>query len=117
MASTQRCWDGTHWTAHVAPAAAPVAAQDYGPQTVEHWLVPVGRSGPAIAAGYVGIVAIVFAALGIVGMVVGATAVGLGVWALKLVKQGKHGSGRAIFAIVAGMFGIVVGALTIQWYA
>ena len=56
MAQTQRYWDGAAWTAHIAPLApsAPqqmvAPASDHGPQTPEHWLLPVGRSGAAIAA-------------------------------------------------------------------
>ena len=55
MAQTQRYWDGAAWTAHIAPLApsAPpqmvAPASDHGPQTPEHWLLPVGRSGAAIA--------------------------------------------------------------------
>jgi len=119
MANTQRYWDGLQWTGHVAPLGptVPTSAPEYGPGSVEHWLLPVGRSGASIAAGYVGIVAIVFAALGFVGVVVSAVALGLGIWALVLARRGKGGSGRAIFAIVGGVIGIVCGALTVQWYA
>jgi hypothetical protein len=122
MAQTQRYWDGNQWTQHVAPVAPAVppqpvaAAPDYGPQSVEHWLLPVGRSGAAIAAGYVGIAALVFAGLGWAGIVVGAVALGLGIWAFMLSRRGKHGAGRAIFAMIAGVIGIVVGAMTIHLY-
>lgn len=122
MAQTQRYWDGAAWTAHIAPLApsAPpqmvAPASDHGPQTPEHWLLPVGRSGAAIAAGYVGIAALVMSFLGWAGIIVGAVALGLGVWALMLSRRGKHGAGRAIFAIIAGAIGIVAGALTIHLY-
>jgi len=117
MAQTQRYWDGQQWTSAVAPLNGAQAPTDHGPGSVEHWLIPVGRSGPAIAAGYVGIVALVFAFLGFVGVIVGAASLGLGIWALTLARKGKHGSGRAIFAIVAGVIGIVAGlwSLTSIW--
>jgi hypothetical protein len=73
------------------------------------WLIPVGRSGQAIAAGYVGIVALLFSFLGYLGVIVGLVSLGLGIWALKLAREGKRGSGRAIFAIVAGVIGVIAG--------
>lgn len=123
MAQTQRYWDGAQWTPHIAPLAPalppqalPAAATDHGPQSVEHWLLPVGRSGASIAAGYVGIAALLLCALGWVGIAIGAISLGLGIWAFMLSRRGKHGAGRAIFAIIAGAIGIVVGALTIHLY-
>ena len=116
MAQTQRYWDGAQWTGHIAPIAAAPVPSDHGPTTPEHWLLPVGRSGASIAAGYVGIVALVFAALGWVGVVVGAAALGLGIWALALARRGKRGSGRAIFAIAAGAIGVIAGVATVHLY-
>jgi len=60
-------------------------------------LMPIGRSGLAIAAGYVGLVAIfVFPAAPV--------AIVLGILAMRDINANpqKHGKGRAIFAIIAG---------------
>ena len=80
------------------------------------WLLPVGRSGASIAASYVGIAAVVFSFLGFFGLALGLTSLGLGIWARTLSRKGKGGGGRAIFAIVAGIFAIVVGSLTAVMY-
>lgn len=60
-------------------------------------LVPVGRTPLAIVAGYVGLVSLVVLPLAPV-------ALALGIWAAVDLKRrpGKHGMGRAVFAIVAG---------------
>ena len=59
-------------------------------------VMPIGRSGVAIAAGYVGIFAITPG--------VGLVALLLGILAIRHIKNnpGRHGMGRAIFAIVMG---------------
>ncbi|MBO5906247.1 MAG: DUF4190 domain-containing protein [Kiritimatiellae bacterium] len=59
-------------------------------------LLPVGRSGLAIAAGYVGLLSL----LPFVGIV----AILLGVLALRDIKSHpeKHGAGRAWFGIIMG---------------
>lgn len=75
-------------------AAAPPAAE-HGPRDAVHWIVPVGRSGVSIAAGYVGLVAMFLWALGPV-------AVWLGVLGLRKARTGGHGSGRSWFGIVVG---------------
>lgn len=68
-----------------------------GPADVAHWLAPIGRSWQAVAAGYVALVAIVIWPLGPV-------ALGLGLWALRrAAKEGTHGRGRAVFAVVVGV--------------
>jgi Protein of unknown function (DUF2510) len=90
-----RWYDGTVWTVHVAHAGYAPAA----PDPALKWLVPVNRSGLAIAAGYVGLASIllVFAPLAIL----------LGVLALAdlRTKPGVGGRGRAWFAIVSGTLG------------
>jgi hypothetical protein len=118
-----RWFDGQAWTEHTRPVApAPVAAypgaqpsyspaysgaaypgygtaapaqDEHGPSDAMHWLLPVGRSGASIAAGYVAIFAMFVWPLGPV-------ALGLGIWALARARQGGHGRGRAVFAVVAG---------------
>ena len=113
MAQTQRYWDGRTWTTAVAPLApAPTAMSE----DELKWLLPVGRSGASIAASYVGIAAVVFSFLGFFGLALGLTSLGLGIWARTLSRKGKGGGGRAIFAIVAGIFAIVVGSLTALMY-
>jgi hypothetical protein len=68
-------------------------------------LLPVGRSGLAIAAGYFGL----FAVLGIPAPV----ALVLGILAIRDIKQNpkKHGMGRAVFAVVMGALGTAVLAI------
>ena len=102
------------WTRHVgqrqpvAPCGGAVAGPQYGappelsqhngahPDQPLHWLLPTGRSGWSIAAGYVALVAMVFWPLGPV-------ALGLGIHAIRVAgRTGTHGRGRAIFAIVVG---------------
>ena len=66
------------------------------PTSVIHWALPTGRSWQSIASGYVALFAIFLWPLGPV-------ALGLGIWALRVAsRQGSHGRGRAVFAIVVG---------------
>ncbi len=66
-------------------------------------LIPINRSGWAIAAGYVALFTIPF-------IVVGPVAVLLGILALRDFKKSpnKAGRGRAWFAIIYGMIGTVI---------
>jgi|JI9StandDraft_1071089.scaffolds.fasta_scaffold531487_2 hypothetical protein len=73
-----------------------------GPGSASHdagmrMLLPVGRTGLSITAGYVGLAAIAIFPLAPVAII-------LGVLAVRDLqrKPGSHGMGRAIFAIVAG---------------
>lgn len=60
-------------------------------------LLPVGRTGLSITAGYVGLASLVVFPLAPVAILLGVLAI------RDLNRQpGKHGLGRAIFAIVAG---------------
>lgn len=63
-------------------------------------LMPIGRSGFAIAAGYLGLVALFTG-------VAGPFAVLFAVLGIRDVKrhEHKHGMGRAIFGLVAGIIG------------
>jgi hypothetical protein len=105
-----RWFDGTAWTPHTAPVpppagawqAAPTPGLGSSPSDALHWLVPVGRSWQSVVAGYVGIVALFFWALGPVAIL-------LGVLALRKAQHGGHGSGRAVFALVAGGLASVAG--------
>ena len=75
------------------PGYAPSAADDRGLA----WILPVHRSGLAIAAGYV-------ALFGIFIFVLAPVALVLGIFALRDLKRnpGRLGHGRAWFAIIAG---------------
>lgn len=97
-----RWYDGAQWTGHVSPRPGAVAAQGQHPDSVAHWLLPLGRSWQSIAAGYLGLVSLFL-------LVTGPMAIGLGIWGLRVArKQASHGRGRSIFGIVAGTFGTVV---------
>lgn len=92
-----------------APGYGPVAPVDqYGPSGALHWIVPVGRSWQSIVAGYVAILALFV-------WPVGPVALGLGIWALARARQGGHGRGRAVFAVIVGSVASVaaVWALTV----
>lgn len=79
-----------------APGYGPTALADqYGPSGALHWIVPVGRSWQSIVAGYVAILALFV-------WPVGPAALGLGIWALARARQGGHGRGRAVFAVIVG---------------
>lgn len=75
---------------------APAAGFGASPASVSHWILPTGRSWQSIAAGYVGLFAVV-------AWFLGPVALGLGVWALvKASRDGSHGRGRAVFGAVVG---------------
>ena len=136
----ERWFDGVAWTEHTRPAGIPAPAPGYapyappapqpwygtppydgarpghpasgaddGPGTALHWLVPVGRSWQSILAGYLGLV-------GLLVWVLAPVAIGFGVWALRVARAGGHGTGRAVFGIVAGLAGTVFGLLALASY-
>jgi hypothetical protein len=69
------------------------------------WLVPVGRSGWSIAAGYLGLLS----CFPLVGLLFGIGAVFTGILALSEIRKNRElgGKGRAIFGIVMGVLGAV----------
>ncbi len=70
-------------------------------------MVPTGRSWQTIAAGYIGLISLLAFPLGPVAIV-------LGVQGLRAARrQGSHGRGRAIFGIVTGCIGSVLGILVL----
>ena len=93
-----RCgWDPAQET----PVATLVPTYDVGQDAGMRLLLPVGRSIWAIAAGYAGLFAFIFfpAPLAII----------LGIVAIRDIKKHpeKHGMGRAIFGLVAGIVGTI----------
>ena len=68
-------------------------------------VLPVGRTGLSIAAGYAGLLALF--------IVPAPLALGLGIWAAVDLRNHpeKSGLGRAIFAIITGVIGSAVLAL------
>ena len=81
-----------------------------GTNAFERMCLPVGRSGWAIAAGYLGLLSILF--------LPAPFAIWTGIMAIREIKQDptKHGMGRAIFGMVMGslilillLIGITVG--------
>lgn len=72
------------------------------PSDAMHWMVPVGRSWQSILAGYLGL-------FGLVLWPLAPFALGLGVWAMRRAREGGHGRGRAVFAIIAGAIGTLLG--------
>jgi hypothetical protein len=90
----------------VAPGTPlPVAASSLGADPLLRMVLPVGRSGWAIAAGYAGLFSLVFVCAPI--------ALLLGLVAINDLRRHpeKHGWGRAIFGLVMGLIfslGLVV---------
>lgn len=82
--------------------ARAAAAPELGDSAVMRMLLPVGRSGWAIAAGYAGLFALL--------IVPGPVALLLGIVAVRDLRRHprKHGMGRAVFGIVAGAVATVV---------
>ena len=95
-------------TARLTEAARLSAARGFPPppapigdDPVMRLLLPVGRSGWAIAAGYLGL----FSLLALPGPL----AVICGLLAIREIRRNpkKHGMGRAIFGLVMGLFGTI----------
>lgn len=88
--------------AGVDPADAARPAADLGDNAGVRLLLPVGRSGWAIAAGYLGLVSVlIFPA---------PFALATGIYAIIDIRRNpkKHGMGRAIFGVVMGGLGTLL---------
>ncbi|WP_084105014.1 DUF2510 domain-containing protein [Demequina sp. NBRC 110056] len=115
-----RYWDGAAWTQHVTPhpsvppppPATSVASEDYGPGSPLHYLVPVGRSGLAIAAPWIGLAALVMCWAPVIGLALGVLAIVISIMALRRARDGGHGTGRAVVGIVLGGIGAIIGLIT-----
>jgi hypothetical protein len=83
----------------IQPTVEPVRSSDLGDSAAMRMLLPVGRSGLAIAAGYAGLFALL--------VVPAPIALVLGILAVVDIRRNpkKHGMGRAVFAIVMGAAG------------
>ena len=85
---------------------APQQAQPIGADAGMRMLLPVGRSGWAIAAGYLGL-------FSLFGGCVGPIAIVISIIAMRDIKShpDRHGMGRAIFGLVLGIVGTIMLAL------
>ena len=105
--SMLRWFDGVQYTEHVAPNPG---ARSLGDDVGMRMLLPVGRSGWAIAAGYAGLFAfIVFPAP--IALILS----GIAIRDLKRHPE-RHGWGRAWFGMVTGVVGTaILRALLLRW--
>ena len=124
-----RYWDGARWSEHVAPLSGPLAGvpgaapsgQSTGPSEPIHWLVPVGRSGESIAAGYLGFLCLLLAIFAIfpfaftVVLPIAGLTIWLAVRAIGKAESGGHGRGRAVFGLTCA--GLAVVASTVGVFA
>jgi len=78
------------------PPLVGVRPPDLGEDAMVRMLIPVGRSGWAIAAGYAGLFAVLFFPAPI-ALVLGLVAI----WDIRKHPK-RHGMGRAIFGLVMG---------------
>jgi hypothetical protein len=79
-----------------APGVAPARPKNLGDDAAMRMLLPVGRSGLAIAAGYLGLCSFI--------LFLGPIAILVGILAIRDLKAhpDKHGMGRAVFGIITG---------------
>jgi hypothetical protein len=87
---------------------------DNGAEQGVRWLIPIGRSGWAVASGYLGLLS----CFPFLGLAFGILAVITGILALRHGKRNPKmgGKGRAIFGIIAGSLaglinGVMIGTL------
>jgi hypothetical protein len=89
------------------PLLKPVVEPPKDPDPLTRMIIPVGRSGWAIAAGYLGLISVlIFPA---------PFALVIGIVAVRDIGKHphRHGMGRAIFGIVMGSLGTAVLALSL----
>ncbi|SNS46279.1 hypothetical protein SAMN06309944_0363 [Micrococcales bacterium KH10] len=98
------------WTPQTRPRVQPQPQSDNGPDSAMHYILPVGRSWQSVLAPYLGVLALVAFVVPVAAYVLGAAAIGCGVWAMVRAQSGGHGRGRAIVAIVLGLLAILLGA-------
>jgi hypothetical protein len=110
-------WVPAHTIAALMPAggspplgyytAPPVAADDIGQNAGIRMLLPVGRSGWAIAAGYLGLFSLLIFPAPI--------ALGISIIAILDIRRhpDRHGMGRAIFGLIMGSLGTLAVAVLV----
>jgi len=86
---------------HPFAAGGPLPPRNLGSDPAVRMLLPVGRSGWAIAAGYAGLFALLFFPAPI--------ALILGIVAIRDIRRhsDRHGMGRAVFGVVMGTLGTI----------
>jgi len=94
-------WQAQPFAAAFAGTAAAPPAR-LGDDPAMRWVLPVGRSGWAIAAGYLAFFSVL--------MFPAPFALAIGVIAIRDIKRNpsKHGMGRAVFGVVMGALGTSV---------
>ena len=86
----------------VATGIRPPGADDIGQNPTMRLLLPVGRSGYAVAAGYLGLFSLF--------VIPAPLAIVFGFLAVRDIGRNpkKHGMGRAVFGIIMGALGTIV---------
>ena len=107
----ERLWDGTAWTDQVRPQAPTSTPQTQNPDsdtTVLSFVVPVGQSKWAIAAGYLGLFSLCFWPLGFFAVVA----------AYKALSRRRTGIGilRIITGFVGGAIGVCISLLVLVYF-
>jgi hypothetical protein len=83
------------------PAPMPLLSAEDSDDRFVRWLLPIGRSGWAIASGYLAFFAFI--------PLIGPAALATGILGLRDIRRrGVHGMGRAVFGIVLGSLGTVL---------
>ena len=85
------------------PQARQKESRPIGQDPLARMVLPVGRSGWAIAAGYLGLfsLALIPAPIAIIVSIIAMRDISKS----KNTSEPKHGMGRAIFGLLAGLFG------------
>ena len=107
-ASPRRYWDGAAWTAYTDSVSAYQVSTTTAKEDPLRMVLPIGRSGWAIVAGYLGLFSVLF--------VFAPFALLAGVLGLREIKRKPElmGAGRAWFGIVmGGLFSALYGWLII----
>ena len=89
--------------AHFGYPGMPHPPPGRGTDPAMRWLIPIDRSGWAIAAGYLGLFSFFGGFLGPVAVIVS-------ILAIRDIKKHphRHGMGRAIFGLIAGIIGTII---------
>jgi hypothetical protein len=89
----------TQLFATIFAATTPAPAAKMGDDPLLRWVLPVGRSGWAIAAGYLALFSVL--------LLPAPFALACGVIAIVVIRRNpsKHGMGRAVFGVVMGALG------------